>query len=163
MYSERLLTLIPEKYHKRIVTHEHFYLKEEFNLMGIHLNARNPKEPHDYSGHISCSCHSVEEVKNKKHFYDYVFMSPIYDSISKEGYNSPYTAEELRQAGKDKIIDGKVMALGGITPENILEVKDFGFGGAVVLGDLWGKFDACSDRDYLAVIEHFKKLKKMAD
>lgn len=55
------------------------------------------------------------------------------------------------------------MALGGITPENILEVKDFGFGGAVVLGDLWGKFDACSDRDYLAVIEHFKKLKKMAD
>ena len=75
MYSERLLTLIPEKYHKRIVTHEHFYLKEEFNLMGIHLNARNPKEPHDYSGHISCSCHSVEEVKNKKHFYDYVFMS----------------------------------------------------------------------------------------
>ena len=140
MYSERLLTLIPEKYHKRIVTHEHFYLKEEFNLMGIHLNARNPKEPHDYSGHISCSCHSVEEVKNKKHFYDYVFMSPVYDSISKEGYNSPYTAEELHLAAKDKIIDNKVMALGGITPDNILEVKDFGFGGAVVLGDLWGKF-----------------------
>lgn len=46
MYSERLLTLIPEKYHRRIVTHEHFYLKEEFNLMGIHLNARNPSEPH---------------------------------------------------------------------------------------------------------------------
>ncbi len=73
MYSERLLTLIPDKYHRRIVTHEHFYLKEEFNLMGIHLNARNPKEPHDYYGHISCSCHSVEEVKNRKHFYDYVF------------------------------------------------------------------------------------------
>ena len=77
MYSERLLTLIPEKYHRRIVTHEHFYLKEEFNLMGIHLNARNPKEPHDYAGHVSCSCHSVEEVKNRKHFYDYVFMSPM--------------------------------------------------------------------------------------
>ncbi len=42
------------------------------------------------------------------------------------------------------------MALGGITPDNILEVKDFGFGGAVVLGDLWGKFDACSDQDYLS-------------
>ena len=42
MYSERLLTLIPEKYHRRIVTHEHFYLKEEFDLMGIHLNTRNP-------------------------------------------------------------------------------------------------------------------------
>lgn len=85
MYSERLLTLIPEKYHRRIVTHEHFYLKEEFDLMGIHLNTRNPNEPHDYSGHVSCTCHSVEEVKSKKHFYDYVFMSPVYDCITKTG------------------------------------------------------------------------------
>lgn len=163
MYSERLLTLIPEKYHKRIVTHEHFYLKEEFNLMGIHLNSRNPKEPHDYSGHISCSCHSVEEVKNKKHFYDYLFMSPIYDCISKEGYQSAYTPEELRQASKEKTIDNKVMALGGINEGNIPEIKSFGFGGAVVLGDLWNKFDACSDRDYMALINHFRKLKKMTD
>ena len=163
MYAERLLTLIPEKYHRRIVTHEDFYLKEEFNLMGIHLNSRNPKEPHDYSGHVSCTCHSIEEVKNKKHFYDYLFMSPIYDCITKEGILSGYTPEELRQAGKDKIIDSKVMALGGITPENILEVKDFGFGGAVILGDLWNKFNACTDCDYLEVIRHFKKLKKMAD
>lgn len=27
IYAERLLTLIPEKYHRRIVTHDHFYLK----------------------------------------------------------------------------------------------------------------------------------------
>ena len=106
----------------------------------------------------------VEEVKNKKHFYDYVFMSPVYDSISKEGYNSPYTAEELRLAAKDKIIDNKVMALGGITPDNILEVKDFGFGRCSSFRRIYGgKFDACSDQDYLAVIEHFKKLKRMAD
>lgn len=163
MYSERLLTLIPEKYHKRIVTHEHFYLKEEFNLMGIHLNSRNPKEPHDYSGHISCSCHSVEEVKNKKHFYDYLFMSPVYDCISKEGYQSAYTPEELRQASKEKTIDNKVMALGGINEGNIPEIKSFGFGGAVVLGDLWNKFDACSDRDYMTLVNHFRKLKKIAD
>lgn len=137
MYSERLLTLIPEKYHKRIITHEHFYLQEEFSLMGIHLNTRNPKEPHDYSGHISCTCHSLDEVQNKKHFYDYLFLSPIYNCITKSGVTSGFTAEELRQAGKSKVIDSRVMALGGITPDNILEIKDYGFGGAVVMGDLW--------------------------
>ena len=158
MYSERLLTLIPEKYHKRIVTHEHFYLQEEFSLMGIHLNARNPKEPHDYSGHVSCTCHSMEEVQNKKHFYDYLFLSPVYDCITKSGVASGFTAEELRQAGKSKIVDGRGMALGGI-----LEIKDYGFGGAVVMGDLWNKFNACTDRDYLEIIRHFKKLKDMAD
>ena len=163
MYSERLLTLIPAKYHKRIITHEHFYLQEEFSLMGIHLNTRNPKEPHDYSGHISCTCHSLDEVRNKKHFYDYLFLSPIYNCITKSGVTSGFTAEELRQAGKSKVIDSRVMALGGITPDNILEIKDYGFGGAVVMGDLWNKFNACTDRDYLEVIRHFKKLKKMAD
>lgn len=163
MYSERLLTLIPAKYHKRIITHEHFYLQEEFSLMGIHLNTRNPKEPHDYSGHISCTCHSLDKVQNKKHFYDYLFLSPIYNCITKSGVTSGFTAEELRQAGKSKVIDSRVMALGGITPDNILEIKDYGFGGAVVMGDLWNKFNACTDRDYLEVIRHFKKLKKMAD
>lgn len=163
MYSERLLTLIPQKYHKRIITHEHFYLQEEFSLMGIHLNTRNPKEPHDYSGHISCTCHSLDEVRNKKHFYDYLFLSPIYNCITKTGVTSGFTAEELRQAEKSKIIDSKVMALGGITSDNILEIKDYGFGGAVIMGDLWNKFNACTDRDYLEVIRHFKKLKEMAD
>ena len=163
MYSERLLTLIPQKYHKRIITHEHFYLQEEFSLMGIHLNTRNPKEPHDYSGHISCTCHSLDEVRNKKHFYDYLFLSPIYNCITKTGVTSGFTAEELRQAEKSKIIDSKVMALGGITSDNILEIKDYGFGGAVIMGDLWNKFNACTDRDYLEVIRHFKKQKEMAD
>ena len=163
MYSERLLTLIPQKYHKRIITHEHFYLQEEFSLMGIHLNTRNPKEPHDYSGHISCTCHSLDEVRNKKHFYDYLFLSPIYNCITKTGVTSGFTAEELRQAEKSKIIDSKVMALGGITSDNILGIKDYGFGGAVIMGDLWNKFNACTDRDYLEVIRHFKKLKEMAD
>ena len=163
MYSERLLTLIPQKYHKRIITHEHFYLQEEFSLMGIHLNTRNPKEPHDYSGHISCTCHSLDEVRNKKHFYDYLSLSPIYNCITKTGVTSGFTAEELRQAEKSKIIDSKVMALGGITSDNILEIKDYGFGGAVIMGDLWNKFNACTDRDYLEVIRHFKKLKEMAD
>ncbi len=162
-YMERLLTLIPEQYRKRIVTHEHFYLKEEYQLMGIHLNNRNPSKPEDYKGHVSCSCHSIQEVKEDKDMYDYVFMSPIYDSISKENYQSAYTPEELRKAAKEGIIDKKVMALGGITPCNILEVKDFGFGGAVILGDLWNKFDYCNDKDYTALIKHFKKLKDMAD
>lgn len=163
MYSERLLTLIPEKYHKRIVTHEHFYLQEEFNLMGIHLNSRNPKEPDDYSGNVSCTCHSLEEVKNKKHFYDYLFLSPIYDCITRPEITAGFTAEELHMAGKNKLIDSKVMARGGITADNIREVKKYGFGGAVIMGDLWNKFNPCTDRDYQGIIEHFKKLKKIAD
>ena len=33
MYSERLLTLIPDKYHRRIVTHEHLIPKSRMIIM----------------------------------------------------------------------------------------------------------------------------------
>ncbi|MDL2213446.1 thiamine phosphate synthase [Bacteroides sp. OttesenSCG-928-D19] len=163
MYSERLLTLIPEKYHRRIVTHEHFYLKEDYNLMGIHLNVRNTREPHDYAGHVSCSCRSLEELRKKKHFYDYVFLKSIYDSNPDSNNFMNYSAEEIRQAVKEGFIDTDVMAFGGITPENILEIKDFGFGGAVIMNDLWEKFDVCSDKDFTRIVDHFKMLKRMAE
>lgn len=162
MYSERLLTLIPQKYHRRIVTHEHFYLQEEFGLMGIHLNRRNPSEPHDYSGHVSCTCRTLSELDNKKHFYDYLFLSPVFDSVS-HPRPAAFTIEELRQGNSNGLIDGKVMALGGVRLENIPLVRDLGFGGAVIMGDLWNKFNACTDRDYKGIIEYFKKLKKAVD
>lgn len=163
MFSERLLTLIPEQYHKRIVTHDHFYLKEEFNLMGIHLNHRNPNPPENYTGHISCSCHSIEEVKRKKGPCNYVFMSPIFNSISKQNYLSTYSAEDIRKAAKEGIIDKRVIALGGIDAENIPLIKDYGFGGAAILGDLWNRFDTRFNRDYKELIEHFRNLKKLSD
>lgn len=163
VYAERLLTLIPEKYHKRIVVHDNFYLKEEYKLKGIHLNSRNPEPPENYSGHISTSCHSLEEIQAKKKKCDYVFLSPVFDSISKEGYNSAFTPEEIREASHKDIIDKKVIALGGIDENTILRAKDFGFGGVAILGGLWGKFDPNLDFNYQELISHFKKLKRLTD
>ena len=163
MFAERLLSLIPEQYHKRIVVHGHFYLKEEFRLKGVHLNSRNPNLPDNYKGHISRSCHSLEEVKEHKRHCDYVFMSPVFDCISKKDYHANYTPEEIHKASRAGIIDKKVIALGGIDTNNIRQVKDYGFGGAAILGALWDKFDTSNDRDYSILIEHFKKLKKLAD
>lgn len=163
VYAERLLPLIPEKYHKRIVVHDHFYLKNEYALKGIHLNHRNPVAPDYYSGHISASCHTLEEVESDKRTCDYVFLSPIFDSISKEGYTSRFTPEIIREAAQNGIIDKKVIALGGVDEENLLRVKDFGFGGAAVMGGLWNKFDPALDYNYQELIAHFKKLKKLAD
>ena len=160
MYSERLLTLIPQKYHHRIVTHEHFYLQEEFGLMGIHLNSRNPSEPHDYSGHVSCTCHSIQELQSKKHFYDYIFLSPIYDCITKAGVSGAFTPEELRQARRSKLIDSNVMALGGVTLDNISVSAEGHTLTARNSADITVK---CCDRDYRNIIEHFKKLQKAAD
>lgn len=163
VYSERLLTLLPESHHNQIVVHDHFYLKEEFNLRGIHLNGRNPEPPVGYKGHISKSFHHIDKLKAEKKNFNYVFLSPIFDSISKSNYTSAFDMEVLKQASAHGIIDKRVMALGGITTENMAVAKELGFGGVVVLGDLWNRFNIHSTLDYKELINHFRKLRKAAD
>ena len=133
---EQLLNRLPPEYLKRIVTHEHFQLASFRNLKGIHLNGRNPTAPAGFTGHISRSCHSLEEVAKYKATCDYVFLSPIYDSISKEGYPSAYTTDSLQKARQAGIIDAKVMALGGVTAAHFPEISSLGFGGAGIQADI---------------------------
>ena len=163
VYSERLLTLIPECYRKRIVVHDFFYLKNEYKLKGIHLNHRNPELPPKYKGHISCSCHTPEEVMLHKKKCDYVFLSPIFDSISKEDYSSTFTKADLQALARQKVIDRKVMALGGVDLENMATIKALGFGGAVILGDIWNRFSLYSTENFKELIAHFRRLRKAAE
>ena len=84
---EKLLKTISEKWYSRIVIHDHFELCMKYHLHGIHLNRRNHQIPANFTGSISRSCHSLYEVREALALhYDYVFLSPIYDSISKQGY-----------------------------------------------------------------------------
>lgn len=148
---EHLLQSVSVSFRCRIVLHEHFGLVEKYGMKGIHLNARNPVVPEEYHGHISRSCHSLQEVEEWKNVCDYVFLSPIYDSISKEGYGAHFTTEQLQDARSRGLIDEKVVALGGICADNIPEVKSFGFGGVALLGDVWNRKGA-------EFIPHFHQL-----
>lgn len=150
---ESLLQQLPAEYLPRIVTHEHFPLASAWHLKGIHLNGRNPQAPAGYEGHISRSCHSLEEVEKYKPFCNYVFLSPIYDSISKEGYASAFSRENLLEARQAGIIDAKVIALGGIDARRLTEVVVTGFGGAALLGDIWSRKGS-------SFLLHFQELKQ---
>ena len=163
VYLVRLLRLIPEKFHSKIVIHQHFEMRNEYNLLGIHLSKHYPQEPKGYKGHKSRSCHSIVDLIEQKPLHNYVFMSPVFENINDSLHYKTYTAEELRLARKEKIIDTKVMALGGINKENILTIKDMGFGGAVVLNDIWNHFDEHNDRDLKNAVNHFIELKELSD
>ena len=163
IFSERLLQLLPEAYRKNIVTHEHFSLKDEYRLKGIHINHRNPDIPGKYKGHISTSCHNAEEIVLHKKTHDYVLLSNIYDSISNENYTADFSHKELTDMGRQKIIDKKVMALGGIDLDNIKQVSEYGFGGAVIMGAIWNRFSIYQTQDFKELIAYFRKLKKAAE
>ena len=63
---------------------------------------------------------------------DYVFLSPVFDSISKQGYRAAFSMETLEQARG--IIDEKVFALGGVTLDKITILEQLHFGGIAVYG-----------------------------
>ena len=138
--TEIFIGQIRKNFHARIVIHDYYELTKLFDLKGIHLNSRN-QEASSASPSLSTSlsCHSLEEVVESQ-LCDYVFLSPIFDSISKVGYKQGFTPEQLNEAKVRKIINDRVIALGGITTENIPMVYSYGFGGVAILGALWSGF-----------------------
>ncbi|MDE6460311.1 MAG: thiamine phosphate synthase [Paramuribaculum sp.] len=151
----RIIEGIPQKYHSRLKLHGHFELVNEFNLGGLHLNRRCPTPPIGYSGELSLSCHSVEDVAEaaaSKQFA-YVTLSPIFASISKPGYMPRITEDQFATAGKMM----PVVALGGIAPHKIPDMAFIPVAGYAVLGYLSKVSDL---RELELITEDFKCFEK---
>jgi thiamine-phosphate pyrophosphorylase len=108
---QKYIKKIPLKYHNKIVLHSH-YLK----------------------------FHSLKELEECKEEFDYAFLSPIFDSISKKNYKAAFNEQELNyflHNNKGK----KIIALGGIDEQTIPKAMELGFAGVAVLGALWMSSD----------------------
>ena len=92
----RYVSSIPAQYHNRLKLHSHFSLISEFDIAGLHINRHASLIPTGISRPIklSKSCHDVNELTDLGE-YEYVFLSPIFDSISKHGYKRRFTQESL--------------------------------------------------------------------
>ena len=132
-----LLAKLTKEERAKIIIHNYPELYTEFSLKGIHINKNITSLPDGYNGFKTRSCHSFEEIKRYKTEYDYLFLSPIFDSISKVGYKSGFTKEELLKASTSGIIDHKVIALGGITLDMIPNLKQLNFGGIAMIGGIY--------------------------
>lgn len=121
---------IPLSLTEKIVIHDHFTLAEEFPVGALHLNARNRAIPSGYSGAVTASCHTIQEVMDRK-LCRYVTLSPVFDSISKPGYRRAFTPLQLESLVESPV---KVIALGGINHENINEVSQYPFAGYAAMG-----------------------------
>lgn len=132
-----LLAKLTVEQRSKIIIHNYPELYFEFSLKGIHINRNVTTLPREYSGLKTRSCHTFDEIVKYKNDYDYLFLSPIFDSISKIGYKSGFGKEELQKASKEGIIDKKVIALGGVTFDKISYLKSLNFGGVAMIGAIY--------------------------
>ncbi|MFH1005042.1 MAG: thiamine phosphate synthase [Bacteroidota bacterium] len=152
-YSEdkirKFIEEIPKKYYNRIVLHSHYHLAEEYHLSGIHIKLPIVRIPNLC---YSTSFHSLNEIKDCK--YDYAFLSPIFDSISKQGYKSKFMLHKFSQSKSElinAISDKNIIALGGIDEDKIKIVRELGFWGIALLGAIWNNKNP---------VEKFKRIKE---
>lgn len=137
------LNAIPKEFHNRIILHNHFHLVDRFSLKGIHFSTRFPSEKFFRRNsiiHQSASFHTMEEIKHCNFNLDYIFLSPIFDSISKPDYGSNFDLLELENEIAEVKTDRtkpKIIALGGVDESRIACVRKAGFDGVAILGALW--------------------------
>ena len=141
------LDKIPSEYHNRIIIHSNHKLAHKYNLKGIHLAVKDRdtslrnwlriksiKRKNKWIT-VSTSFHSINELDKYNDLYDYVFLSPIFDSISKKDYQSGFKAFSLTSATQRS--NYKVVALGGVDSHNIKDAFNMGFWGCGFLGTIW--------------------------
>ncbi|MCC8089752.1 MAG: thiamine phosphate synthase [Rikenellaceae bacterium] len=154
---------IPVNISSHITIHYRSDLAKRYGLGGIHDRLPELKRRTDKL-RKSCSCHSWEEVYEAYGYADYVFLSPIFDSVSKLEYKAAFGTEYL----KDKLYSSEprpeVVALGGITEQNIVAAREMGFEGAAVLGSLWAVGNGIIDIDitvdrFMSLKEKWRKIK----
>ena len=131
---------MPAAWRPRVVVHGFPELVAEFGLGGCHLTATARAAGHRPTlppgATLSTALHTLAEVQAEAPAYDYVLLSPIFDSISKSGYAAAFSLEavarELRQ-----LPQARVLALGGVTAAHLPRLQAAGFAGAAVLGTVW--------------------------
>ena len=132
------LSLFPADVRERLTLHDHHHLAAEYGIGGLHLNRRNPYVAENLADkRISASCHSIGEFAKQQAHCAYCFLSPIFDSVSKQGYTSAFAPDTLKRAFAEGLLNGKAVALGGVTHEKIPLLQEIGFSACASIGDLW--------------------------
>ena len=143
------LGLVAVGWRSRLVLHQHHELAATFGC-GVHFKDSGgrdnvPHRPQRVEDHAPClftsgSCHDLATLDAALGRFDAVFLSPVFPSISKPGYQPTLghtaIAERLvRRAAAERRTE--VIALGGITPSNAACCAELGFDGVALLGALW--------------------------
>ncbi len=155
----KYIELIPEKYHSKLIIHKYIELYSDYNIKGIHFGKENSHllyEFEDINIQKSVTTHSLDELVTLKGF-DYIFLSPVFDSITKHGYRSMFAPRELNDFFKNNTLDTKVIALGGVTVQNIENALSMGFDGAAVMGALWDTY--LDEKNISKTVSYFNVLK----
>ena len=144
-----ILRRISPKFYQQIVLHSHHDLLKKYKLKGVHFTEMSRQKLSDEAFistvkiwrkkglTVSFSLHSLEAIEQLPCKADYVFLSPIFQSISKVDYPSAFSVESLTHFFENRQSTVPVLALGGVSNDNIKTTQAIGFQGYALMGSVW--------------------------
>jgi thiamine-phosphate pyrophosphorylase len=137
--AEMLLKRLALRWSSRLVLHggqDAVELARAYGVPQVHGHWHRPWGSATQGIALSASLHSWEEVREVvPGRLEYVFLSPLFDSISKPGY----MAGEGLLRRPEGVAPCGLIGLGGIDKDTIGQVIEHGWDGAAVLGAIWEK------------------------
>lgn len=157
LQMHELISKIDEKFHSRIMIHSHYELFETFKIRGVHFTENSKGQIRSYEK-VQCkkslAVHELSDLKDIDNSVNYVFLSPLFPSISKAGYSKQWSFDRLETELLSQR-NFEVIALGGITLDNVAQVKGLGFDDFAILGSIWEPIKA--NHSLTQVIEIFNR------
>ncbi|MCK4923089.1 MAG: bifunctional hydroxymethylpyrimidine kinase/phosphomethylpyrimidine kinase [Bacteroidales bacterium] len=140
------ISSIPKEYHQYLVLHSHYHFAKEFKLKGIQVGKERIEEASIYKSdfkYFGYSAHSFDEIISYKDYYTHFFLSPVFNSISKDNYKSNFKISELSVFLSDNP-ELNIISLGGIDESTSIKCHKLGFSGIAILGAIWQAKDTLS-------------------
>ena len=140
-----LVNGITPLFYDRISLHQFHEIAPDYGITRLHYTEQARTETSgqkiqlqiDQGYKLSTSIHDTA-VLNSLAGFDYVFYGPVFNSLSKPGYQSRLPADfKLNKANTNP----RVIALGGVEKSNLVKIKAMNFDGAAVLGTIWNEPD----------------------
>lgn len=135
-----LLKQIDDAFYPHIGLNQQHHIASDFDIKRLHYTEKHRldteqgelilQKKEDYV--LSTSIHDITELSSLASF-DYTFFGPVFNSISKPGYQSQLQ-DDFRISPNTAT---KVIALGGVEYANLDKLKHMGFDGVAVLGAIW--------------------------
>jgi len=156
------LDRLPASFRHKLVVHQHHELAAAFGINRIHIKKQDRMlftsaiaTPDRFLKPVRCyystGAHTIEEYNNLPDRYQYAFLSPVFTSISKPGYQSQ---QNLLETVKNRTNPNtKLIALGGITISNMALALENGFDDIALLGTIWNSTDPI--KNFRECLQHY--------
>jgi thiamine-phosphate pyrophosphorylase len=150
-----LIIKINREHHSKIAFHQHHELAEQVGSKRLHFTEQERKKNlhelekfHKKDLTLSTSIHHVNAYASLPPVFEYCFLAPVFNSISKPDLQSMITPD-FKLPARSGI---KIIALGGISTNGIPDVKKYDFDGIAALGIIW--------QDPTKAVNNFKLLQQ---